>query len=89
MNRNFNNFVLFYSAGHVPVAKILLEFGAGINTHSNEFKVHKLELLIHLSTFPSPSLGHLENRDISFFISLSIYVYVSIHLSIYLSRSLP
>ena len=27
------------SAGHCGVAKILLEFGAGINTHSNEFKV--------------------------------------------------
>ena len=24
------------SAGHVEVAKILLEYGAGINTHSNE-----------------------------------------------------
>ena len=27
------------SAGHCIVARILLEFGAGINTHSNEFKV--------------------------------------------------
>ena len=27
------------SAGHCTVARILLEFGAGINTHSNEFKV--------------------------------------------------
>ena len=27
------------SAGHCTVARILLKFGAGINTHSNEFKV--------------------------------------------------
>ena len=27
------------SAGHCTVARILLEFGAGINTHSNKFKV--------------------------------------------------
>ena len=26
------------SAGHVEVAKILLEYGAGINTHSNEVR---------------------------------------------------
>ena len=27
------------SAGHCTVARIPLEFGAGINTHSNKFKV--------------------------------------------------
>lgn len=32
------------SAGHCGVAKILLEFGAGINTHSNEFKVDTVNL---------------------------------------------
>lgn len=32
------------SAGHVEVAKILLEHGAGINTHSNEFKESALTL---------------------------------------------
>lgn len=32
------------SAGHVGVAKILLEHGAGINTHSNEFKESALTL---------------------------------------------
>lgn len=32
------------SAGHVTVAKILLEAGAGINTHSNEFKESALTL---------------------------------------------
>ena len=32
------------SAGHVAVAKILLEYGAGINTHSNEFKESALTL---------------------------------------------
>ena len=30
------------SAGHCGVAKILLEFGEGINTHQNELKVHKI-----------------------------------------------
>lgn len=32
------------SAGHVTVAQILLEAGAGINTHSNEFKESPLTL---------------------------------------------
>ena len=32
------------SAGHVCVAKILLDSGAGINTHSNEFKESALTL---------------------------------------------
>ena len=40
------------SAGHVPVAKILLEHGAGINTHSNEFKESALTLACYK--------GHLE-----------------------------
>ena len=40
------------SAGHVEVAKILLEFGAGINTHSNEFKESALTLACYK--------GHLE-----------------------------
>lgn len=32
------------SAGHVGVARILLNAGAGINTHSNEFKESALTL---------------------------------------------
>lgn len=32
------------SAGHVEVARVLLENGAGINTHSNEFKESALTL---------------------------------------------
>ena len=32
------------SAGHVEVARVLLEYGAGINTHSNEFKESALTL---------------------------------------------
>ena len=40
------------SAGHVEVAKILLEYGAGINTHSNEFKESALTLACYK--------GHLE-----------------------------
>ena len=31
------------SAGHVEVAKILLEYGAGINTHSNEVSFYSLQ----------------------------------------------
>ena len=40
------------SAGHVGVAKILLKNGAGINTHSNEFKESALTLVCYK--------GHLE-----------------------------
>ena len=40
------------SAGHVGVAKILLKNGAGINTHSNEFKESALTLACYK--------GHLE-----------------------------
>ena len=40
------------SAGHCSVARILLEFGAGINTHSNEFKESALTLACYK--------GHLE-----------------------------
>ena len=40
------------SAGHVGVAKILLKSGAGINTHSNEFKESALTLACYK--------GHLE-----------------------------
>ena len=40
------------SAGHVGVAKILLDRGAGINTHSNEFKESALTLACYK--------GHLE-----------------------------
>ena len=32
------------SAGHVDIARQLLEAGAGINTHSNEFKESALTL---------------------------------------------
>ena len=39
------------SAGHVDVAKILLEHGAGINTHSNEFKESALTLACYKGKF--------------------------------------
>ena len=42
------------SAGHCIVARILLEFGAGINTHSNEFKVKMAIKLYLLALFLSP-----------------------------------
>ena len=38
------------SAGHCSVARILLEFGAGINTHSNEFKESALTLACYKVT---------------------------------------
>ena len=41
-----------FPAGHCGVARILLEFGAGINTHSNEFKESALTLACYK--------GHLE-----------------------------
>jgi hypothetical protein len=41
------------SAGHCAVARILLEFGAGINTHSNEFKVSNNEKNYKASIFKS------------------------------------
>ena len=44
------------SAGHVAVAKILLKNGAGINTHSNEFKESALTLACYK--------GHLEMVNI-------------------------
>ena len=43
------------SAGHCSVARLLLEFGAGINTHSNEFKVRatlgQINIIQRLSDF--------------------------------------
>ena len=43
------------SAGHCSVARLLLEFGAGINTHSNEFKVSatlgQINIIQRLSDF--------------------------------------
>jgi ankyrin repeat domain-containing protein 17 len=38
------------SAGHVGVAAILLNNGAGINTHSNEFKESALTLACYKGT---------------------------------------
>lgn len=38
------------SAGHVEVARVLLENGAGINTHSNEFKESALTLACYKGT---------------------------------------
>lgn len=38
------------SAGHVEVARVLLEYGAGINTHSNEFKESALTLACYKGT---------------------------------------
>lgn len=38
------------SAGHVEVARLLLENGAGINTHSNEFKESALTLACYKGT---------------------------------------
>lgn len=42
------------SAGHVGVAKILLDAGAGINTHSNEFKESALTLACYKGKSPPP-----------------------------------
>lgn len=39
------------SAGHVEVARILLENGAGINTHSNEFKESALTLACYKGSY--------------------------------------
>ena len=50
------------SAGHVGVAKILLKNGAGINTHSNEFKESALTLACYK--------GHLEMVSI-FFVTMN------------------
>lgn len=40
------------SAGHVEVARVLLEYGAGINTHSNEFKESALTLACYKGQSP-------------------------------------
>uniref|UniRef100_A0A493SZQ4 Uncharacterized protein n=1 Tax=Anas platyrhynchos platyrhynchos TaxID=8840 RepID=A0A493SZQ4_ANAPP len=40
------------SAGHVEVARVLLENGAGINTHSNEFKESALTLACYKGIVP-------------------------------------
>ena len=39
------------SAGHVGVARILLNAGAGINTHSNEFKESALTLACYKGNY--------------------------------------
>ena len=39
------------TAGHITVAKILLVAGAGVNTHSNEFKESALTLACYKGTF--------------------------------------
>ena len=49
------------SAGHVGVAKILLDRGAGINTHSNEFKESALTLACYK--------GHLEMVTVQFLLN--------------------
>lgn len=41
------------SAGHVEVARVLLEYGAGINTHSNEFKESALTLACYKGQNPN------------------------------------
>ena len=41
------------SSGRVGVAKILLEAGAGINTHSNEFKETALTLACYKGMKPT------------------------------------
>ena len=43
------------SAGHVNVAKLLLASGAGINTHSNEFKESALTLACYKGNATLPS----------------------------------
>lgn len=43
------------SAGHVEVARVLLEYGAGINTHSNEFKESALTLACYKGQSSSTS----------------------------------
>ena len=42
------------SGGHVQVAAILLQHGAGINTHSNEFKESALTLACYKGRFLCP-----------------------------------
>lgn len=42
------------SAGHVAVAQVLLENGAGINTHSNEFKESALTLACYKGAVYKP-----------------------------------
>lgn len=49
------------SAGHVEVARVLLEYGAGINTHSNEFKESALTLACYKGKVSWMIIG--ENRD--------------------------
>ena len=39
------------TAGHICVAQILLDHGAGINTHSNEFKESALTLACYKGTY--------------------------------------
>ena len=58
------------SAGHVGVAKILLKNGAGINTHSNEFKESALTLACYK--------GHLEMVSIYPLCGSKIYPQITI-----------
>lgn len=46
------------SAGHVGLAKILLMNGAGINTHSNEFKESALTLACYKGNSISMKISH-------------------------------
>ena len=52
------------SAGHVEVAKILLEFGAGINTHSNEFKESALTLACYKGKFSENTIQGVPNQNL-------------------------
>ena len=69
------------SAGHVEVARVLLEYGAGINTHSNEFKESALTLACYKGepaddwTFSKvkPELGRFFSRLHLFLTAHSIY----------------
>jgi ankyrin repeat protein len=54
------------SAGHVGVARILLNAGAGINTHSNEFKESALTLACYKGNYNKKLKSHTLN---SFFLA--------------------
>ena len=58
------------SAGHVGVAKILLNAGAGINTHSNEFKESALTLACYKGPSSCPTVNGLSR--VSMFVCLAL-----------------
>ena len=69
------------SAGHVNVARILLEAGACINTHSNEFKESALTLACYKGKFSTRGIrlgvGAVCTDDAKFVSKLSRNLYIS------------